>query len=512
MITSAYCRVSTEKDEQLESLEKQIEYFRNICKENGNKLYKVYADEGIKGTQLKKRDQFLQMMKDAEKGYFEALYVKDVSRFARNTLDFIENFRKLKNMGIKIYFVSMGLEAQEASEFLLTMLAALAQEESANLSKKVKFGKDITAKKGRVPNFVFGYDRIDKYTLKINEDESKVVKKIFDLFVNEGYGTSRIAGWLNNKGVKTKKNKQRNWHQVVVTQILRNKIYIGKIVNKKSEVVDFLTGKRNKLKEDPNYIVYNPEIRIISDDVFYKAQEILKQRRDSFNLMNKRPSFKYPLSNLIKCSECGYSFRRLQRQYSENGKVYKRWVDSLRNAKGTNACINKVVIDEEELENAIKIFIKNMASNKTRIKRYAIQYFNSMIKNQSKDISEMQRELLVVQKEKEKYMDMYKNDVISMNELKEHTKDLNRKIKELETSINLSSNKISNFDVEKRIDIYFKDIGKVINEDGFSNEQLKKIINKIVVYPNGEVKINTVLSNELNIELSLEEIINHSFD
>jgi DNA invertase Pin-like site-specific DNA recombinase len=162
MKAACYCRVSTEKDEQLESLSKQIEFFEDFIKngKEGHTLYKIYADEGISGKQLKNRKQFIQMLKEAEIKAFDVLYVKDISRFARNTEDFLHNVRKLKGYGIKVLFISNNLDVQEGSEFFLTVLAAMAQEESANLSKRVKFGKNVTAKKGRVPSFVFGYDKI----------------------------------------------------------------------------------------------------------------------------------------------------------------------------------------------------------------------------------------------------------------------------------------------------------------------------------------------------------------
>ena len=176
MKIAAYCRVSTEKEAQIDSLEKQIEFFNEFTKKNGYELYKLYADEGISGKQIKHRKQFQQMMIDAKAKKFDKVVVKDVSRFARNTVDLLQSVRELKSYGVQVDFLNNGEVMEGGSEFILTILGAMAQQESANMSKRVKFGKDITAKKGRVPNLVFGYDKIpdERYTLKINEEEAKI--------------------------------------------------------------------------------------------------------------------------------------------------------------------------------------------------------------------------------------------------------------------------------------------------------------------------------------------------
>lgn len=513
MRVACYCRVSTEKEEQLESLSKQMEFFEDFSKKEGHDLVKVYADEGIKGTQLKNREQFKLMIRDAEKKMFDTIYVKDVSRFARNTEDFLHNIRKIKSYGLEVFFITHNLGVREGSEMYLTMLAMMAQEESANLSKKVKFGKDITASKGRVPNFVYGYDKVDNYTLIPNHKEEVIVKKIFDLFINEGYGTGRIAGWLNNEGYLTKKNKKGNWHQMVVCQILRNEIYIGKIINKKTEIIDFLTGKRKKIPRENWIIVERPGLRIIDDDVFIKAQELLENKRDAFNLMNKRESTKYPLSNLIKCSECGYSFRRLQRQYKEDGKVYKRWVDSLRNAKGTDACCNKIIADEDELMEAIKFFLQGIVKNKSKAIRHVSNEIKSLIKERNKNANtnqqDTQKELNEAIKEKEKYMDMYKNEVISIEELKDYTKDLNDKISKLKVAIHVTQNKDKvDINIEKSVAKFFDNIKSVIDVGDYSNKFLKSVIDKILIYPDGSVKITLKFESAygLNIDMPLDMV------
>lgn len=151
MNIAAYCRVSTDKADQLNSLEAQKEFFSEYTKRTGDTLVRLYADEGISGTKIKNRKEFLRMMTDAEHGLFDMVVVKDISRFARNTVDLLQNVRKLKSLGIETQFLTANMTSMGNSEFVLTIFGALAQEESANTSKRVKFGKKMNAEKGRFP-------------------------------------------------------------------------------------------------------------------------------------------------------------------------------------------------------------------------------------------------------------------------------------------------------------------------------------------------------------------------
>jgi len=340
MNVAAYCRVSTDKEDQLNSLDAQKRFFTEFTEKNGYNLVRLYADEGISGTKIKKRYEFLRLMRDAKNGLFDMVVVKDISRFARNTVDFLQSIRQLKALNIETVFLTANQTVLGNSEFVLTIFGALAQEESANTSKRIKFGKKINAEKGRVPNIVYGYDKVigEYFSLNINPDEAKNVKEMFELYITEGLGTYRIANIFNERGIKTKRGN--NWTQNAVIRILSNSIYVGKIINGKEEIQDFLTSKRRKKDEDEWFVTERPELRIISDEMFEKAQSILESRKNSFNQKHERQSNKHLFSTLIKCKECGYSFRRT---------CYKdsyRWVCSVRNTRGAESCPNAVVLDE----------------------------------------------------------------------------------------------------------------------------------------------------------------------
>ena len=166
----------------------------------------------------------------------------------------------------KLDMTSMG-----NSEFVLTIFGALAQEESANTSKRIKFGKKMNAEKGRVPNIVFGYDKTigDYFKLSINENEAKAIRQIFQWYIEEGYGGSKIANMLNERGIKTKRGN--NWSQNAVCRILTNEIYTGKIINGKEEIADFLTGQRKEKDESEWLVTIRPELRIIEEEVFDRS-------------------------------------------------------------------------------------------------------------------------------------------------------------------------------------------------------------------------------------------------
>ena len=502
MKIAAYCRVSTEKEAQIDSLEKQIEFFNEFTKKNGYELYKLYADEGISGKQIKHRKQFQQMMIDAKAKKFDKVVVKDVSRFARNTVDLLQSVRELKSYGVQVDFLNNGEVMEGGSEFILTILGAMAQQESANMSKRVKFGKDITAKKGRVPNLVFGYDKIpdERYTLKINEEEAKIVKEIFESYVYKGIGTTKIAWNLNDRGIRTKKTKSK-WVQTSIVRMLKNPIYTGRVTNKKSEVTDFITGTRKELPEEEWIVVERPEMRIISDELFNRAQELLEQRSNEFKLNNKREKTEYVFSTLIYCKHCGYSFRRIKRKYTADGPEYIRWVCSGRNSMGVNHCPNTTVIDEEELLNAIKIYLKSIIKNKKDFMKAVEKEFEKITKlreNNERSEESLLKKIEKVTVKKQKYMEMFQNEIINIQELKKYTNPLNEDIARLERELKLITSEIKEKDVlEKELNKTIKTVDDILNNQTITNAMLKTIIDVIEVDSDSNVEVRLKLLNEI---------------
>ena len=501
MNIAAYCRVSTDKSDQLNSLETQKEFFLEYTKRTGDNLIKLYADEGISGTKIKNRKEFQRMLADAEKGLFNMVVVKDISRFARNTVDLLQSVRKLKSLGIETQFLTANMTSMGNSEFVLTIFGALAQEESANTSKRIKFGKKMNAEKGRVPNIVFGYDKTigDYFNLSINENEAKAIRQIFQWYTEEGYGGSKIANMLNERGIKTKRGN--NWSQNAVCRILTNEIYTGKIINGKEEIADFLTGQRKEKDESEWLVTIRPELRIIEDEVFDKAQDILKGRHDSFKITHERQSNKYLFSTLIKCKECGWSFRRTVRQYKN---TYVRWVCSGHNGKGADSCPNAVTVDEEELIRALQEYFQEILSKKKKVINYVIKEFQRVYKAKDENIEyekQLNTELNKLRKSHEKYMDMYTDDLISREELNEKIGGMRKEIERLENELKMVSYHLTKGEqLEAILNSTFKQLEDITDVHEMTNAQLKRLINKIEVDKDGNVDIYLRLIGDLGLD------------
>ena len=504
MKIAAYCRVSTDKADQLNSLEAQKEFFSEYTQRTGDVLVKLYADEGISGTKIKNRKEFLRMMSDAEKGMFDMVVVKDISRFARNTVDLLQNVRKLKALGIETQFLTANMTSMGNSEFVLTIFGALAQEESANTSKRVKFGKKLNAEKGRVPNIVYGYDKTigDYFNLEINKEESKVVKQIYKWYTEEGYGAAKISNMLNEKGYRTKRNCK--WSQNAICRILTNEIYTGKIINGKQEISDFLTGQRREKDETEWLVVERPELRIIEDEVFEKAQEILRGRNDAFNLNHERQSNKYLFSTLIKCKECGWSFRRTVRTYKN---TYVRWVCSGRNGKGADSCPNKTAVDEEELIQVLQEYFNRVLQQKNKVIDYVVKEFQRVYKAKDENAEyekELNLQIARLQRMRQKYMDMYTDDLISREELNDKLGGTRQELDRLENELKMVSSNLTKGDqMEKILNDTFKQIEDITDVHEMTNVQLKRLIKKIEVDKDGNVDIYLRLLGDLGLNESI---------
>ena len=501
MNIAAYCRVSTDKTDQLNSLETQKEFFLEYTKRTGDNLIKLYADEGISGTKIKNRKEFQRMLADAEKGLFDMVVVKDISRFARNTVDLLQSVRRLKSLGIETQFLTANMTSMGNSEFVLTIFGALAQEESANTSKRIKFGKKMNAEKGRVPNIVFGYNKTigDYFNLSINENEAKSIRQIFQWYTEEGYGGSKIANMLNERGIKTKRGN--NWSQNSVCRILTNEIYTGKIINGKEEIADFLTGQRKEKDESEWLVTIRPELRIIEDEVFDKAQDILKGRHDSFKITHERQSNKYLFSTLIKCKECGWSFRRTVRTYKN---TYVRWVCSGHNGKGADNCPNAVTVDEEELIQALQEYFQEILGKKKKVINYVIKEFQRVYKAKDENIEyekQLNTELNRLRKSREKYMDMYTDDLISREELNEKIGGMRKEMERLENELKMVSYRLTKGEqLETILNSTFKQLEDITDVHEMTNAQLKRLINKIEVDKDGNVDIYLRLIGDLGLD------------
>lgn len=490
MRIAAYCRVSTDKEEQIDSLNHQKDFFVEYAKHNGHKLFRLYADEGISGTSLKKREEFKRLLLDAELGLFDMVVVKDISRFARNTVDALQSIRKLKSMGISTLFLTANMDSMGDSEFILTLFSAMAQEESNNLSKRVKWGKKINAEKGRVPQRIFGYDRIDNFTLEINPDEARIVRKIFSLYNEQGLGCRTISMELNRDQDKTKFGN--DWNARGVRRVLVNPIYCGMLVNHKYEIEDFLTGKQINLPKEEQFSHERPSWAIIAPDTFQKAQEIMESRRTKYDsgepFKEARYSSKHIFSTLIKCAHCGRSFTRKSYTYV-NTRVYWRCVTN--DQYTAEKCDNRTCLDEPELLMELREYFASLIGDKDAFIASILTSLDKQLpasqnpEHIKKEIEARRKKLL---SKKDRYQEMYANDILSLAELKEKITGITEELKALDLEQLALNKKVTN-NAEEIIRRYTLEIERFLELETVTNVDMRRILDHISVDREGHVRV-----------------------
>ena len=501
MRIAAYCRVSTDREEQKDSLAHQKEFFLEYARKNGYDLFRLYADEGITGTSLKKRVEFQRLMEDAQMGLFEMVVVKDISRIARNTVDFLQSIRVLKSIGVNVVFLTANMTSLGDSEFILTIFGAMAQEESGNLSKRVKWGKKINAQKGRVPQRIYGYDRLDNFTLQINSDEAKVVRKIFSLYLNEGMGCRGISLALNADDSKTKFGCE--WNPRGVRRVLTNPIYCGHYINNKYEIEDFLTGHQVRIPAEQNYHHDRPEWAIVTIEQFSRAQAQMQERRRQYQTFSghttdARYSTRHLFSTLIKCEHCGKSFCRRKYTYV-NTRVY--WICSTNSQYTAEQCDNLVKIEEDELLAELQNYLRSLISDQDSFVRGILSEVRRRRTEpqeqvNAEDVEKKRKRLLA---KKSRYQEMYANDVMTMAELKAKTAQITEELSALDISLKRLEHSITvQHDSGNLVKLYRKEIERFLELESATNVDLRRIIDYISVNRDGTVRITLKKSENMD--------------
>ena len=359
---AAYCRVSTDQEEQESSYEAQIGYYTEKINSNSEwQMAGIFADEGITGTQAKKRPEFLKMIRLCRQGKIDMILTKSLSRFARNTVDSLKYIRDLKALGIAIVFEKENLNTLETdTEMMLTIMSCFAQAESESISKNVSWGIRQSFKNGTVPiqyAKLLGYKKGENGLPEIVPEEAEIVKEIFRSYL-DGMSLKQIADSLNSLGVKTK-HKRTTWHSEIVKSILINEKYTGDALLQKSYITDCITKKSRKNNgELPMYLVKNHHEPIISRADFNRVQEEMARRSAKRIIADKlskgeqgKYSAKYALSELLICGECGSHYRRVT--WTAKGFKEIKWRCISRIQYGKKKCHNSPTVDEQLLHKAI---------------------------------------------------------------------------------------------------------------------------------------------------------------
>lgn len=354
---AAYCRVSTDSDEQATSYEAQIEHYTNFIQKNEEwQLGGVFADDGISGTNTKKRDEFNRMIEECMAGNIDMIITKSISRFSRNTLDCLKYIRLLKEKNISVYFEKENINSLDSKgEILLTIMASLAQQESESLSKNVKLGLQFRYQNGEVQvnhNRFLGYTKDDEGHLIIEPTEAEVVKRIYLEYL-QGASLKQIGESLESDGIPTAASKAR-WRPETIKKILKNEKYIGDALLQKTYTVDVLTKKRVKNNGIvPQYYVENNHEAIIPRDLYMQVQEEMLRRANLHSGENRKKrvySSKYALSSIVYCPKCGDIYRRIA--WNNRGKHSFVWRCVTRVEHGPERC-DAPTIEETDLQNAV---------------------------------------------------------------------------------------------------------------------------------------------------------------
>ena len=486
----AYCRVSTDSEEQQTSYNSQIKHYSAQIKSNPNwEFVGIYADEGISGTQVKNRTEFQRMLNDALDGKIDIIIAKSISRFARNTIDTLKYARLLRDHKIDIYFEKENIHTLDLdSEMFLTLYSAFAQAESESTSMNVKLGLKAIMKRGDPvgnPN-CYGYEwDKDTKTFKINEEQAEVVRKIFNWYVL-GIGSYTIAKKLNNEKILTQWGNK--WCPSSVRRILTNEKYIGDLLGQKTYVSNPLTHKHIiNYGEKEKYYVKDHHKPIITRDVWNKSQEIYSKRGNKLQPDGKQHngkfSLRYPYSSKIECGMCGANFTRRMNEKRKDGtrKVY--WACTRRITYIEN-CSNSLFITEEILNDIFVKIYNTIIEKKHKTKE---KLFNAIKETLTKDDSKSKIDKLLNEKETlEKRLsnlidiklDDYENKEAYINKEKEINAEL-KKIKEQITEYELINS--TNKNISKRLSQIEKilDEPKTIKE--FDREIFDSLVEKIII-------------------------------
>lgn len=430
-----YARVSTDKDEQLNSLENQIQYYTDLIQSKVSWTYiPGYIDEGISGTSTKKRDSFLQMIGDAKAGRFDFIITKEISRFSRSTLDSIQYTQELLEHNVGVLFQNDNINTLDPdSEFRLVVMAGVAQDEVRKLSERLKFGFRQAIKNGHVlgNDKLWGYDKKD-CILTINESEAKAVRRIFDLYANQKMGIRRISQKLYDEGFTSRRGNAFN--VLTIRHILENPKYKGWYCANKSQTVDYRSKRKIFLEEDEWIMYPDPSIpAIVSEELWDRANALYKRRRQQMLSHQNAAEFhnRYPYSGKIICEEHGTSFHRQVRKSMKGEK--EAWQCRVYRNRGRAGCSAPQLLTEELDQIMARIF-DQLAQDKQAIVEAVVKIIRSVPNelDYQQDIRRIAEEISAIIWKKDRLLEMSIERALSTTEFKQRNERFNQQLQELE--------------------------------------------------------------------------------
>ena len=496
---AAYCRVSTDKGDQANSFESQQLYFKAyIDRMTDWQLVEIYADKGSTGTNTKKRPEFNRMIAAAKGGGFDLIVTKEVTRFARNTVDALKYTRELKKHDVYVIFVNDGIDTREPdAELRLSIMATIAQEESRKTSDRVKWGQMRQMEKGVVfGRNMLGYD-VRGGELFINEEGAKIIRLIFHMCVNEGMGAHAIGRELREAGYKTITGRTK-WPNATVYKILRNEKYCGDLVQKKTFTPDYLSHDKKYNKGEEEFVILKDHHEpIVSREMFEAANRMLDER--SAAGQKSKHSNRYCFSGKLVCGYCGSKFSARYRT-RKGGGVYKSWRCLEAAGYGrvkTDKAGNTVGCNSESIRNDDALHIMSLtagslAMDKDSLTGNILGVIQTVVSRSmpGADVDALRQRIELEEERKERLIELFMNKAIDRVEFVKKRTDCGKRIAELRELL---------FGIDKRSEALkrqkkmMEDITRSVNEiaGGIAPDEVfyRNLLDRMVLRGKGDVEV-----------------------
>lgn len=498
-----YARVSTEKDEQLNSLDNQRRYYEDFIRANPNWTFAGgYVDEGITGTSVAKREQFLKMIEDAKNGDFDLIITKEISRFARNTLDSIKYTRELLRHGVGVYFQNDNINTfDKDAELRLTIMSSIAQDEVRKLSERTRFGFKRAQENSVLlgQNNLYGYNKVNGQ-LEIVEAEARVVREVFERYVAGDLGLRAIANDLDSRGILGKQGKPLTYSTLY--GMIRNPKYKGCYAGRRYATRDYRDGRTYRLNEDKWIVHEDARVpAIVPEALWEEANRLLARRGQTMKQHAQASQNRYAYSGKLICAKHGTTFHRHVYKSKRRGDV-ECWNCKLYRLKGKQSGCNSPTVYSSELDRILEIVFAKVCDEKSAAMQEYIQNLKDYAAQQdhSSDLAALEQEITVLSGKKEKLLELALAGALSNDEFKRRNDQYNIQLDDLEQQCCALKNANQSLAERiKRVEQLTKKIEAQWQKNcGFSREMSKALVDSIVV-DSDETNTNIYLDIHLTL-------------
>lgn len=511
-----YARVSTEFNVQLNSLDNQITYYTDFIKSNPNWEYvEGYVDEGLSGVSTAKRERFNEMIEDGKNGLFDLIVTKEVSRFARNTLDSIQFTRELLSSGVAVYFQSDNINTlDEDSELRLTLMSSMAQDESRKISNRVRFGHHQAIKNGTVlgTNNMFGYTKKDG-KLTINEEEAAFIRELFEMYATGRFSMKQMEKHFYEKGIRNRKGNKLS--HSTMGNIIRNPKYKGYYVGNKVVITDLFTKKQKFLPED-EWVMYKDETgeivpAIVSEELWKKANEVLYMRSQDVITAQHKTVHQNLFTGKLICAHCGKPYYRKD-AVGKGGEKMSKWVCSGKINNGADSCPSHAIY-ESEIKPVIEDIFRSGQQNIEELSACVLKLVSELLESDDKknELLALSKEIETQHKMKAKLLKFNADGNMSDSEFFRMTAECDEEITKLQAQMDaIKDDAKTEQEIKKELSnirAILKAAEKHIDGEEIDKTFVDRYIKEIIVYPEEDV---TRLDIRLNAGTSVEKILENT--